>query len=206
VLVGPIGCAGRRPPPVDFADTERSYSPQEYDGVRDRWTRHNKLVRDIGTVIELWGTYKSADFRQAYVAEYGEVYGLAQADRTSLRQAQLEAARAVYEFHVTAQSTSYKWNDFEKKDSPWKLTLIDGDGAELSPRSIEVKRFPEIYEMRFFPARTDFSRTYVVKFARSGGTEGEAKSFVGPGTGRLTLRVAGPLGSTDLTWESAPSR
>jgi hypothetical protein len=200
-LAGGSGCATRRSPVVDFSDAVTAHQPGDYDRVREAWTRHSKLVRDIGTVMEIWATFKSADFRQAYVQQYAELYGLNPDDRAQLLTAQLEAARTNYDFHVVAQSTEWKWNELEQKDSVWKITLIDGAGHELAPSSVTFEKLPELYLMRFFPTRTDFSRIYTVRFPRE-----PAGKFLGAATGRLTLRVAGPLGASELTWESARAR
>jgi hypothetical protein len=196
------GCASRRPEPVDFSESVRAYAPRDYDRVREQWTRHSSLVvLDIGTVLEVWATLKSWDFRQAYIEQYAETYSLNERDRDELRRAELEASRSMYEFHVTVESTNYKWNDLQSKDSPWKVTLVDGAGAEVMASSIEVRKYPELYEMRFFPTRTDFSRTYVIKFPKTA-TEPDARPFQGTASGRLTLRVAGPLGRNELVWDS----
>jgi hypothetical protein len=200
VMVG--GCRSNRPPTVDFGEVSRRYSGKDYLEVFRRWTRHGQLVRDVGTVMEIWATYKSWDFRQAYIEQYAETYGLGDAERRALQQAQLQAARTSYEFHVAAQSTEYKWNDLEQKDSVWKITLADGTGSEIAPEGLIAERLPELYEMRFFPARTDFSRTYTARFPRAG-TEGESR-FLGSSTGRLIFRVAGPLGRAEVSWESGP--
>jgi hypothetical protein len=195
--VSGAGCAGRQPPLVDLSDAQKNHEARDYDRVRETWTRHVKLVRDIGTVLELWATFKSPEFRQAYVQQYGELYGLSAEDRAQLRTAQLEAARGSYDFHVAAQSTEWKWNELEQKDSVWKITLIDGAGNELPASSVTFEKLPELYLMRFFPNRTDFSRIYTVRFAREA-----ASKFLGAATGRLTFRVAGPLGAAEMTWES----
>jgi len=194
------GCGSRQPKPVDFSEVTRVYRPLDYEDVYERWTRHNKLVRDIGTVLEVWATYKSWDFRQAYVEAYGEAYGLGEADRRNLRQAQLEASRQLYEFHVIAQCTDWKWNDLHQQDSVWKTRLVDGAGRELLPAALKAEKLPDLYEMRFFPARTDFSRTYTISFPRQG--QEADRRFTGAGSGRLILRVSGPLGRVESTWSS----
>jgi hypothetical protein len=195
-----IGCGSRQPQPVDFSEVSQSYRALDYEPVYERWTRHGKLVRDIGTVMELWATYKSWDFRQAYVEAYADVYNLAEPDRRNLRQAQLEASRQVYEFHVIAQSTEYKWTDLHEQDSVWKVRLVDGAGRELVPAAVTLEKLPDLYEMRFFPARTDFSRSFTMKFPRQG-PESDRR-FTGPASGRLILRVSGPLGPVEVTWTS----
>jgi hypothetical protein len=193
------GCASARPQTVDFSDTTRSYRSEDYPAVFDAWTRHYKLVQDIGTVLEVWGTFMSWDLRQAYIAKYAKVYDLAPGEREQLAKAQRETARAVYEIHLVAQSTNDKWVDFDKSSSPWRITLIDGTGAELAPTSIKLQKLPDIYENEFFPTRTPFSRTYTVRFVRP---EGGEETFVGPRSGRLVLRVASPVGKVDVSWET----
>ena len=197
VFVLALGCAGRGNPPVDFSDGLKSYEPKDYERVRETWTRHGKLVRDIGTVLEVWATLKSADFRQAYVQQYAEVYGLPAEERAQLRTSQLEAARTVYDFHVVAQSTEWKWNELEQKDSVWKITLVDGAGHEIGPSQVTFEKLPELYLMRFFPRRTEFSRIYTVRFSRDA-----TGKFGGGASGRLKLRIVGPLGAVELSWEA----
>ncbi len=193
------GCATSRPPSLDFSEASKHYRSDDYLAVHDAWTTHTKLVQDVGTVIEIWATFKSWDFRQAYIAKYAKTYDLPEAEREALAKSQQDTARAVYEVHLVAQSTTDKWTDLDRRNSPWRITLLDGTGAELSPSSIKAEKFPEIYEMEFFPSRTPFSRTYTVRFTRP---EGGGDSFVGPDSGRLILRIASPIGKVETVWEA----
>jgi hypothetical protein len=193
------GCATTRPVTVDFSEASKHYRSDDYLPVHDAWTRHAKLVEDVGTVMEVWATLKSWDFRQAYIAKYAKAYDLPEAEREGLAKSQQDTARAVYEIHLVAQSTTDKWTDLDRRNSPWRLTLLDGTGAELSPTSVKAERFPEIYEGEFFPNRTPFSRTYTVRFSRP---DGGGDSFVGSDSGRLILRVASPLGKVETVWEA----
>lgn len=201
-LVLVLGCAQREPPPVNFGVPTDRFEARDYAEVLGRWTRHDQEVKDIGLVIEAWATLKSPEFREAYVAEYSAVYGLPGADREALRRAQLEAAATHYEFHLVVQTTDFRWNDLEVRDSPWKVTLLDATGAELEPSLLTYEDdLPELYEMRFYPYRTDFSRSYTVRFPKNG-PEGERKPFIGPASGRLVLRIAGPLGRAEMVWQA----
>jgi hypothetical protein len=194
------GCASSRPQMVDFSDATKTYRSEEYPEVFERWTRHYKLVQDIGTAMEVWATFLSWDFRQAYVAKYAKVYDLAPDEREQLAKAQRETARAVYEIHLVAQSTNDKWVDFERSSSPWRLTLIDGTGAELAPTSIKSERLPDIYENEFFPTRTPFSRTFTLRFVRPNRAD---ETFVGPRSGSMTLRIASPVGRVEVRWDAS---
>jgi hypothetical protein len=199
VLALAAGCAAPIPREVDFSDTRRGFGPASYDQVLRVWTRHSKVVEDVGTVIELWAVYKSWEFREAYIERYAKVYSLSDTEKKSLYDAQLEGSRQTYEFHVAAQTTDYRWNDLERSTSPWRVTLIDGSGAELAPRRIEAPRFPELYETQFFPSKTEFSRTYVIRFDRA---DAEAAHFGGPSTGKLILRVASPMARVEPVWQA----
>ena len=191
-----VGCAEATPKPVDFSEATRDYQPTDYPSVYERWTRHAKLWQwDAGTVIEAWATYKSWDFRQAYVAHYASIYE--DSDRSALLRSQLEASRASCEFHVAVQATTDKWNDLERKNTTWRVTLLDATGAELGPTSIQAVKLPELYESQFFPSRTEFTRSYEISFAC---TSNGGQPFAGPASGRLVLRFASPMGRIELGW------
>jgi hypothetical protein len=197
-LVG--GCASSVPPHVDFSDSSRSYRTEDYERVFTNWSRHAKAVVVYqGTVIETWAVYKSWDFRQAYIERYSRIYNLGEAERAALTNAQREASRQTYEFHVAVQMTNYKWNDLDKDSSPWRISLVDGKGAEIAPRRVELLKLPELYETQFFPNRTEFSQTYLIRFSRA---EAEGAGFTGPASGRVTLRIASPLAKNELVWEA----
>jgi hypothetical protein len=198
-------CATPKPVVVDFSEARRDYLSKDYHDVQERWTRHALVRRDVDAVLEAWTTYKSWDFREAYVEHYAEIYNLSDTDKGALRASQMEASRAAYEFHVTAQSTNYKWNDLEKRSSTWRATLIDGLGHELAPESVKLQKLPEPYEIEFFPAKGPFTRTYVIRFVRPAAADGKEPEFVGAPTGSMTLRLASPVGRIEMTWQSTSS-
>jgi hypothetical protein len=193
-----VGCASSRLV-VDFSEATKRYRGDDYPTVYEAWTRHGKVVQDVGTVMEIWATLESWDFRQAYIAKYAKIYDLAETEREGLAKAQLETARALYEIHLVAQSTNDRWNDIANRNSPWRITLLDGTGAELAPTTVKVEKLPDAYEGEFFPARTPFSRTYTLRFVRP---DGAGASFVGPASGRLILRLASPVGKVEVAWEA----
>jgi len=217
VLAG-AGCGTSKPPVVDFSAEPRQYRPDDYAKVYERWTRYGKVPHEVESALEIWATFKSDDYREAFVAHYAAAYAMKAADREQLRQAQREAAATMYEFFLTAQSANYRWNDLEKKSSPWRVTLIDGLGHEMPPEELKLEKLPDIFEREFFPVKTPFTRTYSARFPRggvkdgdkvavdrsgeAGGEKGKESDFAGERTGRITLRVAGPMGRADLTWSA----
>jgi len=193
-----VGCATQKQVRVDFSETTRDYLPKEYPAVYRRWTRHDYAEHDVDKAIEVWATFESWDFREAYIERYASVYSLSDADRTTLRQAQRDAYHQAYEFHVIAQSADYTWNDLDKSSSAWRVTLVDALGHEIPSDRIHVEKLPDAYERDFFPDKTPFSKSYRIRFTMpTGGVE-----FSGVKSGSITLRIASPIGRVDLLWQS----
>ena len=192
-------CQSDKAARVDFSETQRNYVATDYNDVHERWTRHDYVSRDVEKALEVWVTFKSWDFREAFVERYAATYSLSDADRSKLRAGQMNAFHEAVEFHVTAQSANYKWNDLEKSNSPWRVTLLDALGHELAPEAVKIKveKLPDMYEREFFPEKTPFSKTYNVRFVAPPNSD-----FSGIKSGAITLRIAGPLGRIELTWRS----
>lgn len=193
-------CWTSTPVALEFGRPTRAYHGAEYPDVYNRWTRHTKVVHDVDTALEVWATFKSDEFREAFVARYAEAYGLKEGVLEPLRQAQHDAALASYEFVVTAQSSNYKWNDLEKKNSPWRVSLRDAAGHEVGPSEPpKIEKLPDQVEQAFYPAKTPFSKMYVVRFTRSLARD---EGFIGEKSGSISLRLAGPFGHADLVWQA----
>jgi hypothetical protein len=192
-------CATQKQVRVDFSETPRDYLPAEYHDVHRRWTRHDYVLHEhVDKAIEVWASFKSWDFREAYIEHYASVYSLSDADRTTLRQAQRDAYHQAYEFHVIAQSADYTWNDLDKSSSAWRVSLVDALGHEIPSDRIHVEKLPDAYERDFFPDKTPFSKSYSIRFTMpAGGVE-----FSGVKSGSITLRIASPIGRVDLLWQS----
>lgn len=194
-----VACQSDKAVRVDFSETTRHYTEVDYHDVYERWTRHDFVMHDVEKALEVWATFKSWDFREAYIERYASVYSLSEADRSKLRAGQLSALHDAYEFNLTAQSANYKWNDLEKANSPWRVTLIDALGHELPLETavIKVQKLPDAYEREFFPAKTPFSKTYSLRFVPPANTD-----FAGIKSGSIILRIASPIGRIELSWRA----
>jgi hypothetical protein len=197
VIAALVACQSDKAARVDFSETPRDYVAKDYGDVYERWTRHDFAMHEVEKALEVWVTFKSWDFREAYIERYAAIYSLTDAERTTLRTAQRDALHQAYEFHVTAQSANYKWNDLEKSNSPWRVTLLDALGHELAPEAVKIKveKLPDAFEREFFPAKNPFSKTYSFRFVPPAKTD-----FEGVTSGSIILRIASPLGRIELTW------
>jgi hypothetical protein len=184
---------------VDFSDTPRDYVGKDYERVYERWTRHQEVFLDADVALEVWATFKSWDFREAFIERYAEIYALSDADEKTLRESQHKILGEAYEFHVTAQASNYKWNDLEKASSPWRAALVDALGHELAPEYVRIEKLPDHYESEFFPKRTPFTKTYAIRFA----IPADDGTFSGVKSGAITLRISSPIGRVELEWRGS---
>jgi hypothetical protein len=184
---------------VDFSETPRDYVDKDYPEVYERWTRHQVALHEVDVALETWATFKSWDFREAFIERYASIYSLSDADRAALRQSQLEAFKQSYEFSVRALSSKYQWNDLEKASSAWRVSLVDALGHELPPQEIKIDKLPDAFERAFFPIaepnQAAFIKTYRIRFTVPANGE-----WSGVKSGGLTLRIASPIARIDLLW------
>jgi hypothetical protein len=199
VLVVLLGGCAEKQVTVDFSQTPRDYVAKDYERVYDRWTRHQTAFQDADVALEVWATFKSWDFREAYIERYAEIYSLSQGDEDILRDSQRKILGEAYEFHVTAQASNYKWNDLEKSNSSWRVALVDALGHELAPQYVRVEKLPDAVESVFYPARTPFTKAYAIRFD----LPADQAVFGGTKSGAITLRIASPIGRLELEWRGS---
>jgi len=185
----------------------RSYVPSDYRTVLPRWTRRALITRDFDTTLDVAATLKSHDFRWAYAVRYAAQFQLSTADQDKLLKQQLAELESAYEFVVSAAATRFEWIDFHKKDSVWRVRLLDDRGNELAPMEIRRLKTPVAELEAFFPPSTrsqpmaSFYTTYLIRFPKKlpDGAPVDLEH-----AGKLTLRFAGVLGAAELNWLLKP--
>ena len=193
---------------VDLSQTPRSYAPSDYRTVLARWTRRALITRDFDTSLDVAATFKSHDFRWAYSVRYSAQYQLSTADQDKLLKQQLAELDAAYEFVVSAAATRFEWIDFQKKDSVWRIRLLDDRGHEVAPMEVRKLKTPVAELEAFFPPSTrsqpmaSFYTTYLMRFPRKlpDGSPLDLEH-----AGKVTIRFAGVLGAAELNWVIKPA-
>ncbi len=170
----------------------------EYSEEIDNWTRTVKVFEGFEARLYLSATYKSPSFREAYADRYAESYGLTESHRAALIERETEQGDKYNEFFFTAYTPVDEWNDFEKKESVWRLYLEDDAGARLTPVSITKLDSSDPVLRKFFPYFDLWSSAYIVKFPKyaDAGTE----PIPGPDTAFMRLIATGVIGKGQLEW------
>jgi len=193
-----LGCRG-------FGPVERlkeSYDPYhggQYKASLTDWSREARIYRGLGVELIVTATFKSSKFRDAYSNEYARAYKLSDSEKIKLLKDQKNAALAYNDFLLAAYVPDKKLNDFNKKDSIWKLYLTAGKDGRIAPLEIRKIKKVDAVITHFFPYITPWKSVYLVKFSAISPTTGN--SMNDGGTEKIKLIITGVLGSAEMVWE-----
>jgi hypothetical protein len=198
-LFGPALCCCSGSQVVSFAPPREPLRAEDYERVRDRWTRSGQIVlaKTLDTTLHVDATLYAPEFVGAYVAKNAQLFRLSSQDRAQLeRRLDDETARG-YVFFVGASTSDSRWNDFERKPSVWHIALVNDQQEQVTPAELKPEREITPTIMELFPYVGDFYRAYTLRFPKqaSGGWP-----LLRSETQRLALRFSGPLGQMDLEW------
>lgn len=198
VALGVAGCTSRSSM-VNIAPTNHQYGQGAYTRVFTHWTRHAKIIKleRLDTTIRVHSTCLSPDFIAAYVARYEHLFKLPRRERNRISKEMNDTWKESYAFTVAAATTDHRWNDFDKKQSIWRIALINDLQQQVAPMEITAEKINTVTIKEMFPYVQDFYRFYRIRFPRklSDGTE-----LIRKDTRYIAIRFAGPLGKTELVW------
>ncbi len=172
-------------------DADANYIKRLHD-----WTRSVKVLEGLSTRLYLSATYKTMDFRAAYVERYSAAYEVDEEARLKLLKKEEADAAMFDDFFVVAYTPRKEWNDLDKKDSMWRLFLQDSAGRRIEPASIsKVSRVAPLVK-EFFPHLDEWSIAYEVRFLKSAAEDGENPDR----DGSVKLMITSVLGKGELAW------
>ena len=199
VLVASLlgGCAD---PKVSMSTGPREYTDNDYAQVLERWTRTKSLVAlsELDNLLTVTATFESWDFRWAYVVKYANDYRLTVEQRRMLLEKTLAETQDSHRFYVALYGTNVRWADLTRANSSWIVRLIDDEGNETAPLSIELITRPGPLEKRYFPYSTVWRNVFRIKFPT---TTPSGQATIGSDVRWFGLRFAGAEGNEELRWE-----
>lgn len=197
VGVGAVACTD---PKVSLANGPREYTDSDYAQVLERWTRSRNLfaLSELDTLLNVTATYESWDFRWAYVVKYASDYRLTVEQRRALLDKTLAETRDSHRFYVALYGTKVRWADLTRANSAWIVRLVDDEGDETAPLSIELIERPGALEQRYFPYTTVFRNVFRIRFPT---TTPDGRPTIASHSKWFGLRFAGAEGNQELRWE-----
>lgn len=188
------------PGAVPIREGTRAFTPSDYGGVYDRWTRSADEF-DFGhlaEVLHVTATFESWEFRWAYVVRYAADHSLTTDERTRTLEQSLADARARHRFLVTVGVPIFREGDLTGTYSDVRVVLVDPTGRQTTPSEILQIRRPSTDQRIYFPSINRQRHTFRIAFPTIGD---DGAPTIPADAHEVILRFAGALGTVDLHWD-----
>ncbi len=176
------------------------YQGSTYKAVLMKWTSEARIYRGLDLELMTSATFKSPEFREVYANEYARTYKLSRKEKGKLIKDQKQASLIYNDFIMSAYVPDKKWNDFNKKDSIWKIYLNAGDKTKITP--IEIRKIKKIDAVltHFFPYINTWETIYLVRFpVKLPGTD---KNIIDDTCSNIKIVITSVLGTTEIIWNN----
>ncbi len=191
------GCA----PEVVNLSSESDPAGTSYAKSLDRWSRVGRILSktEFDTQLVVIATLRSKAFQRAYVDKYLTTYAIIDRwERTRVEKEQAEQTQGGLAMFVRTTTHSSSWNDLRPQASKWRLSLLDDQGREVQADRIEALTNRQAVEQTLLADQNDvFTKLWSVHFPEKAS---DGQPFPRESTHKISLRVAGPLGQTELPW------
>jgi hypothetical protein len=192
-----IGCQSLAPI-ENAAQSSDPYDGGAYPSALASWTRETRIYRGLDVELIAAATFKTAQFRTAYAAEYERVFLLTEAQKTKLEKDQVAASDLYLDFFMAAFVPEKKWNDFDKKGSAWKIYLTTDGQRHLEAAEIRRIRKIDAAISHFYPYVTPWKVAYQVRFPRM--YPGTSEPVLTDHTAAINLVLTGVQGTAQMQW------
>ena len=202
LLLTSLGCGD---PTVSLRTGPREFVASQYSQILARWTRSKSLLTlsELDDLLTVSATYESWEFRWAYVIRYAQDFRLTVEQRRVLLDKTLAQTQDRHNFYVALYGANRRWTDLSRPNSAWIVRLIDSDGNETAPTTIEVIPKPGAIERTYFPYTSVWRQAFRLQFPK---TSSDGHPTIAPDAAWFGLRFAGAEGNEELHWEIEHSR
>jgi hypothetical protein len=195
-----FACVACGDPAVSLRTGPREFVPSQYTQILGRWTRSKSLVTlsDLDDLLTVTATYESWEFRWAYVVRYAQDFRLTVEQRRVLLDKTLAQTQDRHNFYVALYGANRRWTDLSRPNSAWIVRLIDSDGNETAPTTIEIIPKPGAIERTYFPYTSVWRQAFRLQFPK---TSSDGRETISPDATWFGLRFAGAEGNEELHWD-----
>ncbi|HEU5057073.1 MAG TPA: hypothetical protein VFU21_11135 [Kofleriaceae bacterium] len=197
---GLAGCgSATRPIELSSAWPQKT---DDFEDVNEKWTRHGRDNSGLGgkhrhrleQTIDIYATFKSPEWRAAWIAHQAEMHRMSPAAVRELTEKVKKEDAEQYEVALLVATHDRRSNDLQKGSrSTWRVALVDEAGTEIVASEIKRDRRPAAEIAAEFPHMGDFHEPYVARFPRS-------VDLLRPEASRFQLKVTSHQGGVVLEW------
>lgn len=138
-----------------------------YEEVFEKMTKVDRAHSEFQPVITAHATFWNATMREAFIREMSGRFRLDAASEKNLASQELQENETYFVFVVSVATREFEWNELERANSMWRMTLESNDGKlQETPQKIEVVSTRDERWPYFYKHMDAFTRTYRVRFLR----------------------------------------
>jgi hypothetical protein len=190
-------------PQVSLSAGTREFVASDYPQVLKRWTRSRSLITlsELDDLLTVTATFESWEFRWAYVIRYANDYRLTIEQRRILLEKTLAETKDRHNFYLALYGTNRRWTDLTRANSAWIVRLIDDQGNETAPSTMELIAKPGALERTYFPYTTVWRQAFRLQFPQA---TPDGRPTIAKSAKWFGLRFAGAEGNEELHWDIEP--
>jgi len=171
---------------------------EKYEMELQKWTSSGRIDDSLDRILLVHASYLDLMLRKVFGNQYRNIFGTEPDEVDSDLEMIATSAGRGHEFFLFADVTKESWNNFDEKDSVWRMTLWGGD-KEKGVAPISVQRFrgrgPNL--AAFFPYLNTFGRSYLVIFP----SQHKDGSPILSENGLLHLKLSSAFGTVSMSWK-----
>jgi hypothetical protein len=193
-------CSTRSPnskAPRKYSFFDAFFSADSYSRVFDNYTEEKQVHSEFEPVMTAYITYWSPELQKAYTREMARQYQLTDAAEKKIAEDQKLEDENYFVFILSASTREPEWNDFEKKNSMWRVFIENSDKSiQVDPEKIEATSPKDERAKYFYKTMSTFGKTYRIRFPKK--TLENSKG--------IRLHITGPRGSLEYNFDVEPQQ
>ncbi len=196
-VAGLAACAA---PIVSLKASPKSFTPDDYPEIYERWTRasHPFDFGQLRTVLHATASLESREFRWAYVVRYADDFELSTDARNAMLTATMADAEKHHRFFVSIGGGKPREMDLTDEEGAWRVLLVDDRGRMVRPVEIQPVGGCTASERVYFPQCSPYRRAFRLVFPA---VNEDGMPTIAPEALFAVLRFTGPEGQLDLRWD-----
>jgi len=211
ILMIPAGACQKRFKPSLQLPQNQAIMAKDYRAILDLWTKEDIVYSGFEHKMTAHATMITPMLRRAFAQRFPEIYGYGgQLTRKELVELS-QSSEETLNFFVAIYTPQDKWNDLDKKDSIWHLTLQKIPHLKATEQevitsvdayAIERLRIDENIK-NVYDYVGLFDQAYIVRFPLT--DDNNDNPMISTHHHQyLRLRIASSLGAATMTWELIP--
>jgi len=168
-------------------------SNRNYNKTLNSWTQQKRFYTLENVQYHTSITYKSEEFRRAYVAEYAEMYRLSPEKTDEMLKKELSEAKDYDVFVVSHFSSQKDASKITASPKIWGISLSTSGAKESGEEPKSVSSLPSADDpvfSHFFPYVSPWASNYLVMFKKVEAPDG------------VYVRLTGVLADLTFTWKN----